>query len=253
MDNIRVVQVTDCHLQENADDPFKGFNPEQRLLNTLQQLRSEDADSDLLLLSGDLVHHGYASGYQRLQRYTDGMAKEVRWIPGNHDDAARMREYQALFEKVFVQGDWCIIMLDSTAEPDGKGGGALSQTELDWLASVVAEHADKYLLLVLHHPPVAVGSQWQDSIMLANAEAFWTQLKKYKNLKLIVCGHLHQAHQIEVGQVCVLATPATAPQFKVSTVEPEIESDPYLSQPAYRVIDLLPDGKYTTRVKRVPV
>lgn len=252
MDKIRIIQVTDCHLQESVDHPFKGTNPEQRLLSTLQQLRSDETVPDLLLLSGDLVHHGYVSAYQRLQQYTDGMAKEIRWIPGNHDDAVKMREYPSLSEKVFVQHNWCIIMLDSTAEPDGKGGGALSQAELDWLGRVVAEHADKYLLLVLHHPPVAVGSQWQDGIMLANAEAFWAQVMTYNNLKLIVCGHLHQAHQIEKGLVSVLATPATAPQFKASTIEPEMESDPYLSLPAYRVIDLFLDGKFSTIVKRVP-
>mgnify|MGYP005988513683 FL=1 len=130
MDKVRVIQVTDCHLQEREAHPFKGANPEKRLLSTLQQLRSEGADTDLLLLSGDLVHHGYANAYQRLQQYTDGIAKEIRWIPGNHDDAFKMREYPYLSRKVFVQGEWCIIMLDSTSEPDGKGGGTLSQDEL---------------------------------------------------------------------------------------------------------------------------
>lgn len=253
MDKIRVIQVTDCHLQESAGGSFKGANPEQRLLSVLQQLREELTDADLLLLSGDLVHHGYVSAYQRLQRYTDGIAKEVRWIPGNHDDAATMREYQSLSQKVFVQGDWCIIMLDSTTAPDGRGGGALGSGELEWLDSVVSVHSDKHLLLALHHPPVVVGSQWQDSIMLANAEVFWAQVMQYKNLQLVVCGHLHQAHQIKKGQVTVLATPATAPQFKASTAEPEVEMDPYLSLPAYRVIDLCEEGGFSTIVKRVPV
>ena len=253
MDTIHVIQVTDCHLQESADDTFKGVCPEQRLLSTLQQLRAEDPHSDLLLLSGDLVHHGYLNAYQRLQRYTDGIAKEVRWIPGNHDDAATMREYSPLSQKVFVQGNWCIILMNSTDTPDGKGSGALSQEELEWLESIVSVHPDKYLLLVLHHPPVAVGSEWQDSIMLANADVFWAQVMKYQNLKLVVCGHLHQAHQLKQGQVTVLATPATAPQFKAHTAEPEMETDPYLSLPAYRVIDLFEDGEFSTIVKRVPV
>lgn len=253
MDKVRIIQVTDCHLQEHADHAFKGTNPEQRLLSTLQQLRFEGADVDLLLLSGDLVHHGYEGAYQRLQQYTDGIAKQTRWLPGNHDDAFKMREHPYLSQKVFVQGRWCIIMLDSTSEPDGKGSGTLSQDELADLDRAVSEHADKHVLLALHHPPMAVGSGWQDSIMLANAEAFWLQVMQYNNLKLVVCGHLHQDHKIERGSVSVLVTPATAPQFKAFTAEPELESDPWLSLPAYRVIDLFDDGSFSTFVKRVPV
>lgn len=252
MDKIRIIQVTDCHLQEFTEDSFKGVNTEQRLLSTLQQIRSEYTDPDLLLLSGDLVHHGFSTAYNRIQRYTEGMAKDVCWIPGNHDDAAKMIEYTALSRKVVAQGKWCIILLDSTSEPDGKGGGALSQDELDWLNRTIAEQKGKYLLLVMHHPPVAVGSQWQDAIMLRNADTFWENIASYETLKLVVCGHLHQTHQIVKGKVTVLATPATAPQFKVATVDPELESDPYLSLPGYRVIDLFDDGRFETIVKRIP-
>lgn len=252
MDRIRIVQVTDCHLQESTEELFKGTNPEQRLLSTLAQLRSEYTDPDLLVLSGDIVHHGFTAAYKRIQRYTEGIAKEVCWIPGNHDNAVKMREYTALSRKVITQGMWCIILLDSTSEPDGKGGGSLSQDELLWLNHIVAEQQGKYLLLVMHHPPVAVGSQWQDDIMLRNADAFWESAASYESLKLVVCGHLHQAHQIEKGAVTVLATPATAPQFKVATTEPELESDPYLSLPGYRVIDLFDDGRFETIVKRIP-
>ncbi|SIS45191.1 metallophosphoesterase [Neptunomonas antarctica] len=251
MNKIRIIQVTDCHLQASADHDFKGENPEQRLLATLTHIRKDHPFPDVLLLTGDLAHHGYESAYKRLQTYTQGMAKKVRWIPGNHDVAATMQEYTELSGKVICQGSWCIILLDSTAEADGKGKGSLSADELSWLNKVAAEHVGKYLLLVLHHPPLAVGSLWQDQIMLGNAQSFLSQVGGYETLKLLLCGHLHQDHQLQHNDVTVLATPATAPQFAVGTAAPELESDPYLSLPGYRVIDLFDDGRFSTEVKRV--
>lgn len=251
MSMIRIIQITDCHLQASADDLFKKANPEQRLLAVLGDVRANDSCPEVLLLTGDLAHHGYSAAYSRLQSYTEGMAAAVRWIPGNHDDAEKMREYQNLAGKIVVQGKWCVILLDSTSEPDGVGGGALSDAQLCWLDEIVAQHPNHYLLIGLHHPPVKVGSRWQDAIMLANAEAFWAQVTAYDKLKLVLCGHLHQEHQINHDGVSVLVAPATAPQFAVATDVPLIESDEFLSLPGYRVIDLFDDGRFETIVKRV--
>ncbi len=253
MSMIRIIQVTDCHLQASEDDIFKEENPEQRLLAVLKDIRANYSRSDALLLTGDLAHHGYSAAYGRLQSYTEGIAKTVRWIPGNHDHAGKMREYKNLSEKVFVQDKWCVILLDSTAEPDGIGGGALSNAQLCWLDEMVAQYPNHYLLIGLHHPPVKVGSRWQDNIMLANAEVLWAQVTSYENLKLVLCGHLHQEHQIDHAGVSILATPATAPQFAVGTDVPLVESDNYLSLPGYRIIDLFDDGRFETIVNRVPL
>jgi Icc protein len=250
---IRIIQVTDCHLQASADDLFKEVNPEQRLVVVLEDVRAAYPCPEVLLLTGDLAHHGYSAAYSRLASYTKGVAAAVRWIPGNHDDASKMKEYTSLSGTLLVQGKWCVILLDSTAEPDGVGGGALSDGQLRYLDEVIAEYPDNFFIIGLHHPPVKVGSRWQDGIMLANAEAFWAQVASYKNLKLVLCGHLHQAHQILKNGVSVLATPATAPQFSVGTDSPLLEPDALLSLPGYRVIDLFDDGQFETIVKRVPL
>ena len=223
MSMIRIIHVTDCHLQASADDLFKEVNPEQRLSVVLEDVRATYPCPEVLLLTGDLAHHGYSGAYRRLKLYTEGMAAAVRWIPGNHDDASKMLEYPSLSGKLLVQGRWCVILLDSTAEPDGVGGGTLSDEQLCYLDEMAAEHPDHFILIALHHPPVKVGSRWQDNIMLANAEAFWAQVASYKNLKLVLCGHLHQAHHILQDGVSILVTPATAPQFAVGTDAPLLE------------------------------
>ncbi|WP_201349150.1 metallophosphoesterase [Neptunomonas japonica] len=251
MSMLRIIQVTDCHLQSSKDDLFKDENPEQRLLAVLDDVKANYHYPEFILLTGDLAHHGYSAAYERLQSYTKDMATAVRWIPGNHDDAGKMLEYQSLSGKVLVEGAWCIILLDSTSKPDGVGGGTLSCAQLSWLDDVVAEYPEHYLLIGMHHPPVKVGSRWQDAIMLANAEAFWAQVSAYDKLKLVLCGHLHQEHQIIHDGVSVLVAPATAPQFAVGTDAPLVESGGVLSLPGYRVLDLLDDGGFETIVKRV--
>lgn len=245
-----IVQVTDCHLQQHPNDTFKGVNPEQRLHAVLDDIRAQQWQADALLLTGDLVHHGYPEAYQRMVALTADIAPEIRWLPGNHDDAALMRRYTALAEKVLHVGAWRILMLDSTSEPDGRGSGALAADELAWLNTQLQDDSSP-CLVALHHHFFDVASQWQNEIMLINAPQFSACLQTSTAVKAVVCGHLHQANQFMVAGIPVFATPATAPQFVIAVASAQIETDPLLSQPGYRIIYLQTDGTLRTEVRRV--
>lgn len=245
-----IVQVTDCHLQQHPGDTFKGSNPEQRLQAVLADIRAQSWQADALLLTGDVVHHGYPEAYQRLVTLTADIAPEVRWLPGNHDDAALMRRYSSLAEKILNVGSWRILLLDSTSEPDGRGSGALAAEELAWLNTQLQDEST-YCLVALHHHFFDVASQWQNEIMLTNAPQFTACLQTSTAVKAVICGHLHQANQFSVAGIPVFATPATAPQFVMAVASAEVETDPLLSQPGYRILYLRADGALRTEVRRV--
>lgn len=249
MSIIRLLQVTDCHLQQSAAQEFHQVNPDQRLLETFATCRQQRYDH--LLLSGDLVHHGYPEAYLRLTEYSEGLATHSHWIPGNHDDAAMVAAAGHPTPKVVEDGNWTLLLLDSTAHPDGVGSGSLGKQALTNLEKAINSVATEHLLIALHHPPVAIGSPWQDQIMLGDAEQLWQLLAKTDKLRGVIFGHLHQHHQRLYRGVQLFCSAASVNQFCRYTQSPEREQTGQLALPGFRSYELHPDGKIYSQAHRV--
>ncbi|EPJ46925.1 MAG: hypothetical protein OFPI_32980 [Osedax symbiont Rs2] len=254
---IEILQITDCHLLADPEQNLKGYNPERRLeaviaaaQNELQQQRKDVLQADHLLLTGDLAQQAQFHVYQRILLKTAELATNTHWVPGNHDDSAAMAEFAQMGQKVVIDGNWAIVLLDSTANPDGRGSGSLGDQELALIATL-NELPVEHILLVLHHPPVEVGSVWQDQIKLANVQQFWQQVDKLDKVRAILFGHLHQEHQLQHRGIALYCCPATAAQFKKSQLTPLLEDDIKLAAPGYRLLQLATDGSIKTKVYRV--
>lgn len=249
---IRLVQVTDCHLQNDPTQLYRHHDVESQLDQMLAHLSTELPAETLLLLTGDNVHHGGADAYKRLVEKIDVVPFDAVWIPGNHDDLAIMRACGgALNRKVILLKGWCLILLDSTSEPDGKGSGSLGSKELEFLQQALQQNIDKHCLIVLHHNPLSVESGWQDSIMLADAEQFWQTLAPFDHVRGLICGHVHQEWHWQWNGVDVMSCPSSSVQFKKRCDDMTLEDDPELQAPAYRLLELLEYGDITSQVKRV--
>ncbi|WP_299201917.1 metallophosphoesterase [uncultured Amphritea sp.] len=259
-----VAQITDCHLQNDPRQDYRGQNVEQHLDRVVESLLLQSPLADLILWTGDLVHHGGPEGYQRLSQRLADLPVPSYWIPGNHDDVALMQQVghqdsnqtdnptvRQLNQRSLVTGGWGIILLDSTSEPDGQGGGSLAQCELDFLQQQLQNFQDYHCLVVLHHNPLPVGSDWQDQIMLGNADLFWRVLGQHSHVRAVINGHVHQPSDRMHNGVRVMMTPATSVQFKAACPQLVLEDDPDLRGPAYRLLALYPDGRIETSVKRV--
>ncbi len=252
--SIKLLQITDCHLQETPLTAFKGYDPDQRLDAVINHVESQQlplANFDHLLLTGDLAHCAKVSVYQRVLDKTQHLANQTHWLAGNHDDMQVMQTFVDMRRNIVIDGNWAIVLLDSTAAANGLGSGSLSDAELCCL-SKVEQLTVSHILLALHHPPVEFGSLWQDAIKLGNSSEFWRVLKSLTKIRAITFGHLHQEQHLKKGQIELFCTPATAPQFKERQITPVLEDNPHLAAPGYRLLELHPDGKISTTVHRVP-
>ena len=249
---LTLVQITDMHLQNDPSMEMKGVNPEQRFLRVLDQVAREKAD--LLLLTGDLTHHAPVA-YSRLVNYLEKISFPSVWIPGNHDLADEMFsvERQDLNRKCIDLPSWRILLLDSTSQPDGKGGGSLSAEELFFLQNELNQASrDVNILIVLHHHPISVQSEWQDQIALGNAEEFLQIVESSAQVRGVVFGHVHQALQALYKDIPMFSAPATAAQFVPQTIRPQIETDASVAGPAYTRYRLYPSGSIEMDVCRLP-
>ncbi|TDJ40234.1 MAG: hypothetical protein E2O49_03175 [Gammaproteobacteria bacterium] len=90
----------------------------------------------------------------------------------------------------------------------------------------------------MHHPPVALGSVWLDSVGLEKGDEFLQHLQSLAKVRLAVFGHAHQAYDGEHNSIRVIGTPSTCRQFMPGSEEFAVDDCP----PSYRRITLHSDG-----------
>lgn len=247
---VRVVQLTDTHLGKASGTTLLGMDTDHSLQAVIDSVRAEQTTVDLLLGTGDLSDQGAREAYQRLSGYFEQITDDNFWLPGNHDDRAAMaseaNDPRRLCHRIRV-ANWQIVMLDS--QVPGEVGGELGADELAALEQALAAAADEglYTLVCLHHQPVAIGCQWLDEQMVADAQQFFAVLDRYSGVKGVLWGHVHQQIDRQRNGVALMASPSTCVQFAPGSVG--FRADP--ASPGYRWLDLHQDGTIDTGVSRV--
>ena len=244
----RIIQISDLHLPAVAGASYRGIDVEAQLQRVLAVIASRGA-SDHLLLTGDNIHGGDEAAYVRLMAVLDRVGIPWSWIPGNHDDGALMARVRPLPTQRCQPPGWQCLLLDSTATPDGKGAGSLSQHSLAQLAAAVASRIPA--LVVMHHNPLPTHSRWQDAIMLQNRDSFWALVGDLAPGSVVLYGHLHQVWDMTWRGVRVLSCPSTAVQFKPSLDHLALETHGAAALPGFRWLELWPDGRLRCGIERV--
>ena len=245
---VRVVQITDTHLYADPAGALLGMPTLQSLDAVLDLVKAEALPADVALATGDLVHDGSAAGYRLLTDRLCALGCPTLALPGNHDDPTLLAEVLAAPPVQRVReahfGAWQLLLLDSTVP--GSDGGLLPASELEWLDTALGAGSG-HALVCLHHSPLPTGSDWLDTMALANADNFFAVLDRRPRVRGILFGHIHQTLETERNGVRILGSPSTCVQF--AKVRPRFGIDP--RPPGYRWLGLLPDGAIRSGVRRV--
>jgi len=226
------------------------MDTDHSLQAVIDLLKKERSQVDLILGTGDLSDHGANPAYGRLYQYFGQVCDESFWLPGNHDSwqdmSADLGPNRQLSNEIRV-GNWQIIMLDS--QIPGEIGGELGSDQLAMLDGCLqrADGEGLHTLVCLHHQPVAIGSDWLDQQMVADADKFFALLEQYRSVRGILWGHVHQQIDWQRDGIALMATPSTCVQFAPGQPNFKVDDLP----PGYRWLDLHPDGTISTGVSRV--
>lgn len=247
---VRVVQLTDSHLCEEEGGTLLGMDTDHSLQCVIDLVEKEVPKRDLVLGTGDLSDCGSHSAYQRIEKRFAQLGCESFWLPGNHDDRARMEDAATSQQRLGTEihaGNWQILMLDS--QVPGKVGGRMGEAQLARLeASLLEAQAQgRYTLICLHHQPVDIGCDWLDEQKVADADKFFAVIDRFPSVRGVLWGHVHQEHDSLRGDVRLLASPSTCVQFAPGSEGFKADELP----PGYRRLDLYPDGRIETEVSRV--
>ncbi|MEP7248087.1 MAG: 3',5'-cyclic-AMP phosphodiesterase [Gammaproteobacteria bacterium] len=245
MSVLRLIQFTDPHLYGSETETLRGVATLPALVRTLDVAQARDWPVDAVLVTGDLVQDD-AGGYKHFRRLFSALNVPVLCVPGNHDEAETM--HRELRGKPFVtegyvdMGAWRVVLLDSSLA--GSARGRLTRQTLAALDSALSSADSKHTLVCLHHHPVPMASRWLDQVGLENSAEFFDVVDRHKNVRAILWGHVHQAYDSIRKSVRLLATPSTCAQFVPRADEFSVDARP----PAYRTLELRPDGTLFTEV-----
>jgi Icc protein len=244
---IRFLHITDTHLYSDPGRLFRGLDTTQTLIQVLAQAQTEDWPPAGVLLTGDLVHDEQAPGYDRLRRILDRLAVPVYPVAGNHDDpqlvATRLGSHWIRPQEVLDVGHWRLLFLD-THWP-GEVRGRLTPEQLGRLETRLSEAATRPTSICMHHPPIPVGSPWLDPLGLAEPARLRGVIARHSQVKLVLCGHVHQDYGARRDGVLYLTTPSTCVQFLPRSAHSALDTQP----PGYRWVSLAADGSVETRVR----
>ncbi|MCU0566142.1 MAG: 3',5'-cyclic-AMP phosphodiesterase [Oculatellaceae cyanobacterium Prado106] len=247
---LRVVQITDTHLFADDRQTMLGHPTNAPFQSVIAEVARLQPQPDLLLLTGDLSQDETEASYGILRSHLDSLQIPTYWIAGNHDQELAVME-QVLKsdwisgDKVFQRGGWDFILLNSMIP--GQPQGRLSEETLLWFEQQLQRLGDCPILVAVHHHLLPIGSACMDRIQLENPEAFFEIVDRHSQVKVVICGHIHQEFDQMRDKIRYLGSPSTCIQLKPFSDNFTMDTQ----SPGFRMLLLYPDGRCETEVRRV--
>ncbi len=198
----KIVVFTDTHMQPEVDEGK--FDPDVQLQKGIAHVNEFNGDADLVIFCGDLTHNGDVASYEMLRKRLEDLDIPFKLLLGNHDIRENYKtafSNEKLDENGFVQQvvelpDVNLILLDTLNGPPYNypysHQGMLCENRLSWLDQQLEISDEKPCVIFMHHPAHDTGFVAMDSIKLIDGDAFYEVVKRYSNVRHIVCGHVHR-------------------------------------------------------------
>ena len=213
-----IAQLTDPHIKRGRRTAYGRVDTAALFEAAVDHVNRLAPKADAALVTGDLTDTGTLEEYGEVRPILDRLECPYFVIPGNHDDAATMRQAFGDHDYMPEGGDFLhyaidaypvrLVGLDSTVP--GQPGGLLCADRLEWLDACLSAQPDAPSLLFMHHPPFETGIGHMDVQNLANAGEFIRLLSRHSQVRHVACGHVHRAIDTVIGGVAISIGPNAA-------------------------------------------
>jgi len=251
--SVRLLHITDSHLYSDTATLLKGICSHDSFAAVLADAYQRFPEIHALILGGDMAQDEQPGTYRMIADMLPDWQAPVMLSPGNHASLehistalipALKARAGGFFDHAHA-GNWQMITLNSHQQ--GKVPGFLSGAELARLERLLSASHNLHTLIAVHHPVLPIGCKWLDKIGLQNSDALWAVVHRHPQVRVLLCGHVHQAFDTMHDGVRVLCSPSSSVQFtpRVDTFEVQAIS------PGYRWLELLEDGTLHTGIHRI--
>lgn len=195
-----IAHISDTHFLAGSRQLYGTVDTDPPLGLALQLLERSELPIEAIVFTGDLADLAEPEAYARLRGIVEPAAERmgarIVWVMGNHDERPAYskglfdHESDAPQDRVEMIDGLRIVSLDSTVP--GYHHGDLQQSQLDWLAEVLAEPAADGTLLALHHPPLPSPVEIMAILELQNMHRL-ADVIRGTDVRGILAGHLHHS------------------------------------------------------------
>ena len=225
-----IAHLSDTHLYAGDERRIYGkVDPEPGFERALERLRGMPTPPQAIIFTGDLADLGERGAYERLREHVEPVAAdfgaEIVWVMGNHDEREVYSEVlfgeasDAPQDRVHEVDGLRIIALDTTVP--GWHHGDIRESQLEWLADVLATPAPHGTLLTMHHPPVPLPLNEASSLIELDGQDRLVPVLEGTDVRAILAGHLHYSTSSTFAGIpvsvasasCFAAAPATFDRF----------------------------------------
>ena len=212
-----IAQISDTHiLARSSADPVAAKRAEN-LRQCVLDINRQGVDA--VIHTGDSVHHGVAEEYAHLAEILAELRAPLFLTPGNRDRHDGIRRAFSHLTYLPRDGDFLhyviedypmrLVALDSVRAGERKG--VYCGERLAWLESTLAREPDRPTLLFIHHPPFDVGDHYVGGYRRSeDAEALAATVNRHKQVKRLLCGHVHSLHHESWGGTVATIMPSVA-------------------------------------------
>lgn len=249
MKSAHIIQLSDTHIFADEAAEFGGVDTQQSLARVIDQIITQEAPFDAVIVTGDLVQQAVPAAYQRLLSHLERFSVPVYCIAGNHDEPEMLQQCLNTDTDRYVAecllGGWRIIFLNSHLP--GTHAGHLAESELSRLRTALETQDSSPVLICLHHHPVSIGSPWMDAMALQNPQDLFDITDQHAQVRAIVWGHIHQEFASQRKGVYLFGCPSSCAQFQPGATAYARDT----LGPGYRRLRLDESGHVSTEIIRL--
>lgn len=237
-----IAQITDLHVQAGTERAYKVVNTNQLVENAIAHLNSLKPQPDVVVATGDLVHHGTVAEYEQLRDILAILNYPIYLLPGNHDDRLALKQvfsdhtYWPNDQEhlSYVVDDYSVrmVMMDTTIP--GEGGGRMDGDRLSWISENLSAAPDKPTMVFMHHPPFPTGISMMDKIGLEGRDELAALVVQHPQVERVSCGHLHRGIACKWAGTVATTQPSLVHQV-VLDVNPDSVGRFIMEPPTYQL------------------
>ena len=257
---MRMIQFTDTHLLPENGTKLHGEDTFVALRRAVRSALSLKPPPDIIVVTGDIAEDGSIGSYIRFKSIFKDTDIPVLVTPGNHDDLDAMRTaFSGSNIEIGSYSEWkhwSGIFVHSQVVRASHGNiNSISFKELE---ASLERSKNRPTMIALHHPPLSDCPS--TGCKLQNDREFLKLISKFKNVKMILAGHLHQDIEKDYSHFKILVSPSTFAQGLHPEASTKVDVEDFwashaldISKQGFRVVDLLASGEFKTETKFVSI
>ena len=179
---INIIQITDLHLYADRNKTANNINTFESAQLVFEAIDANEVGFDMLILSVDLSDDESDESYENLKYLLRNFECPIYLMSGNHDSPQKIKSIcntsNLKSQNYKSIGEWGVFMFNT--KKDNSPNGILHQNELDYFDKVISGNKNSYLLVMLHHHPILIGSDSMDKMIIENSTELLDRINNNK-------------------------------------------------------------------------